>query len=41
MKKLTEEFNILTINIKTVNEKLEIDYQIGGFLVISRSTQRP
>ncbi len=26
MKKLTEEFNVLVMGIKAVNEKLEIDY---------------
>jgi len=37
VEKLTEEFNVLIINIKAVNEKLEMGYQISGFLIISRS----
>ncbi len=41
MEKLTEEFNALVINIKAVNGKLEMDYQISGFLIISKSAQRP
>ena len=41
MKKLTEEFNVLIINIKVVNEKLEINYQINDPLTISRPAQQP
>ena len=41
VEKLTEEFNILIIGIKAVNEKLEISYQISGPPVTSKSTQRP
>ena len=40
MKKLTEEFNILIMSIKAVNEKLEMGYQFSGFSVIFRSAQR-
>ncbi len=41
MEKLTEEFNVLIIDIKTINKKLEIDYQSSGFPAISRPAQRP
>ena len=41
MEKLTKEFNVLVINIKVVNKKLEIDYQISGSSTIFRSAQRP
>ncbi len=34
VEKLTEEFNVLIIGIKAVNEKLEMDYQISGPLII-------
>ncbi len=37
MEKLTEEFNVLIINIKVVNEKLEMGYQINNPLIISKS----
>ncbi len=40
MEKLTKKFNALIIGIKVVNKKLEIDYQISGSLIISRSAQR-
>ncbi len=41
MEKLIEEFNVLIINIKAINKKLEMNYQISGLLTISKSTQRP
>ena len=41
MKKLTEEFNVLIIGIKAVNEKLEMGYQISDLSAISKSAQRP
>jgi len=37
IKKLTEEFNVLIINIKAINEKLKIDYQSNDPPAISRS----
>jgi len=36
VEKLTEEFNVLIMSIKAVNEKLEIGYQINGPPAISR-----
>ncbi len=41
VEKLTEEFNVLIINIKAVNEKLEIGYQISGPPAIFKPIQRP
>jgi len=36
IEKLTKEFNVLIIDIKAVNEKLEIDYQFSDFSAIFR-----
>ena len=41
VEKLTKEFNALIIDIKTINKKLEMGYQINDPLVISKSVQRP
>ncbi len=41
MKKLTKKFNALIIDIKVVNKKLKINYQISGPPVISKPAQRP
>ena len=41
MEKLTEEFNILAISIKTVNKKLEMGYQFSGPPIIFKFIQRP
>ncbi len=40
IKKLTEKFNILAIDIKAVNKKLEINYQSSGPSAIFRPAQR-
>ncbi len=36
MEKLTEEFNVLVMGIKAVNEKLEMGYQTSGPPAISK-----
>ena len=41
VEKLTEEFNVLIIGIKAVNEKLEMGYQFSGPPAISKFAQRP
>ncbi len=41
VEKLTEEFNVLVMGIKAVNEKLEMGYQSSGLSAISRPAQRP
>ena len=37
VEKLTEEFTVLVMDIKVINEKLEMGYQINDFLAIFRS----
>ena len=41
VEKLTEEFNVLTMSIKVINEKLEMGYQSSGPPVIFKPAQRP
>ena len=37
IEKLTEEFNVLTMSIKVINEKLEMGYQTNDPPTISKS----